>query len=185
MDIFGVIFRNSIIYKIFMYLLFLYDESYLKNFCDFCVKVYYGSKVYVGVDRYINSTPLYKYSMIKRFNEIIYLFIVNHSEWLYNFVDRTFTNSFFVKLMQKECYKAKDDLFKNITGCIGLFFVGMAFALIFLGKSNVIIIAVCIIILFFMILFAFSEVFKNIFYKSLCYKIADKLLKMEVANETK
>ncbi len=185
MDIFRVIFKNSIIYKIFMYLLFLYDESYLKDVCKVLANIYYGSKVYVGVDKYINSTPLYKHSMIKRVNEKIYLFVVNHTEWLYNFVDRTFTNSFFVKLFQDEVRKAKEDVFKTICGTLGLFFTGIAFGLIFVGKPTTIVMIICVLVFLFLVLYKFNETLKNAFFESSCYKISDKLLKMEVSDETK
>ncbi len=182
MNIFEVIFKNSIIYKIFAYLLFLYEQSYLKDFCSLCAKVYYNSTIYAGVDKYMNSTPLYKYSLIKTINEKVYLLIVNNTEWLYNFVDRTFKNSFTFKFCQKECNNAKNDIFKNIVGFFALFNIGMMIGFLYVGRHAIVLVPTAIV---FLIMFIFSDLCKRIFFQSFCYNTVDKLLKVEVSNEEK
>ncbi len=185
MGIFKVIFENSIIYKIFMYLLFLYNNSYLKKVCGFCAKVYYGSRIYVGVNNYINSTPLYKYSLIKRLNEWIYLFIVKHSEFLYNFVGKIFNNSAIVIFCGKQYEEVKTDILKSIGYFLGVFLFAFAIGLSIKYGSSVsgvcFIIAILGVICF--IVAMTSKKIKLTAMTSKTYSLIEFLLKMEVSDE--
>ncbi len=183
MDIFKVIFKNSIIYKIFMYLLVLYNNSYLKKFCTFLAKVYYDSKIYVGVSNYINSTPLYKYSLIKRLNECIYLFVVKHSKFLYNFVGKTFNNSRVVILCQNQYESAKQDTLKSISFFVAMFMFGFSVARMYLYGLGTIEIAILALGIIALVAFFASSAIKRVFFGSFTYNLVDKLLKMEVSSE--
>lgn len=183
MNIFKIIFINSIIYKIFLFILVAYKNSYLKVFCAKIANVYKNSYLSKMIQKYVNSTPLYKYSFAKKINEKIYYFVVDHSKFIYNFVNKTFTNSNFVNSIYQNYNILKKDSFQSITLFLVMFCWFFTLGRFFVTGINNFFIIYLIVTIFFLICFVLSKQIKNAFYNSYFYKIVKKILEMEVSNE--
>ncbi len=182
MDILKIIYKNCIIYKMFLTLLVMYKNSYLKKVNDFFVNIYRNSNFSLKVQKYFNSTPLYKYSLIKKMNEKIYLFVVNHSKWLYDLVFKTFVNSFFVIFLSKKANELKNDKLRSVTLFLALFFASVTLTRAFIIKDENYFIFQ-IISLFFVIVCLLSSFIKKTVYNSYFYNLVVNMLKVEVSNE--
>ncbi len=183
MNVLKTIFINSIIYKLFLFLGLTYKNSYLKIFCGKCYIIYKHSFVDKCVQKYINSTPIYKYSFIKKINEQIYYFIVKHSKWLYNFVDRTVNNSFFINAIKKEYDNAKVDKLKNSACFLGLFLGAFSLGGLYLHFDYRIVSVAVILEILCLLVFWFSNAIKRAVFGSFCYNTSLKLLELEVSDE--
>ncbi len=183
MNVLKIIFTNSVIYKIFLALLVMYKNSYLKRFCDGFVNIYKNSRFYKKVQKYLNSTPVYKYSFIKKINEKIYLFVVNHSKFLYDFVYDTFINSFFVDVISSNAKKVKNDKLKTSSLFLSIFFFAFAISKYFLTHNSLYLIVFAIVGIFFVLIYVMSNALKRVFYNSFLYNLIINLLKVEVSNE--
>lgn len=183
MDILKIIFVNSIIYKIFLLLLATYENSYLKIICDYFVHIFKNSYICHMVQKYLDSTPIYKYSFIKKINEMIYYFVVDHSKWIYEFVNKTFINSFVVINLGENYKQMKNDKFKSVCFLSSLFLVGFEIAVVIMYGANLLT-SICIILAIILaVLFIISDSLKVIFFNSFSYKTVVKLLEVEVSNE--
>lgn len=183
MKVLKIIFNNSIICKIFLCLLFIYKNSYTKIFCNKCYNIYISSYIYKMVQNYMNSTPLYKYSFIKKINENFYLLVVNYSKWLYNLVDKTVNNSFFINLIKNQTSIIKKNKLGTYSKMFSAFFFSYYIASEFLNQSNMISYISFGLGLFFVIIYLTSNALKRIFANSFIFNFSKKLLAMEVQNE--
>lgn len=182
MNILKTIFINSVIYKIFLHTIVVYNNSYLKVFCLNCKNIYTSSYINKTVQKYMNSTPLYKYSFIKKINQNIYYFVVNHSKWLYNLVDKTYSKSFFVNKLKNVYMETKDNKLEMYSRLLGTFFASFAICSVFIYDNLIYALSINIAI-FFVVISLFATPIKRIFYNSFTYKIAIKLLELEDSHD--
>ncbi len=185
MNVLKTIFINSIIYKLFSLFLLTYENSRFKIFCQKCFVIYKHSFIDKGVQNYINSTPIYKYSFIKKINEHFYYFIVNHTKWLYNLVDKTVNNSFFIKAIKKEYEVVKVDCLRNTFAFLAVFLGAFSLGALYLHFDYRITGMAVILEILCLIVFAFSNVIKRVFFGSFVYNTALKILELEGYNEKK
>lgn len=183
MDILKIIFKNSIIYKMFLFILVTYENSYLKIICDKFVISYKNSYINKMVQRYLNSTPSYKYSFVRKINEKIYCFVVDYSKFIYNFVKKNFENSYFVSLFSKSYNEVKQDKFQSTTLFLTMFLWFFTIGRFFVTGGKGFIIVYAIGTIFFLLCFAFSKQIKKLFFNSFLYKCSKRLLELEVSNE--
>lgn len=182
MDIFKTIFVNSIFYKIFIFFINIYKNSYLKVFNAKFANIYRNSHLCKSINNYFNKVPLYKYSGIKKINEIIYLFIVKHTAFIYNFVANNIKNSSICEFIKKSAIEAKYSKFKHTMFFSSLFFFALALSrnLVTRGYGNIVELSLIGVVFAFM--FCFSSPIINIFLNSNVYKLALYLFK-EVDDE--
>lgn len=178
MNIFKTIFINSIPYKIIEFCLFLYANSYFKKCVDYIVHIYKNSNLCRKIENYFNSTPIYKYSIIKKINENIYYFIVNKSGFIYNFVAKNIENSTFCAFIKNESEKTKKDTLKMVSFFGANFFLAFTISknILTYGQSDIIIFS--LVGCFFALVFVFSDFLTKVFLNSMCYKICTKILEV-------
>lgn len=179
MNIFKTIFINSIIYKCFVLALTIYNESLLKVCCDSFVHIYNNSYISKQVNNYCNSVPIYKYSFIKKCKESIYYFIINNSEFLYNFVAKNIENSSIFTFIGKQVNETKTNKFKSVTLFLSLFLFSFTLLKDYMTYGFAHVVLFSLLGLMFAIMFLLSDYFVKIFYDSVCYKFFKYLLTEE------
>lgn len=182
MNIFKTIFKNSIFYKIFIFFINIYKNSYLKVFNAKFSNIYRNSHLCKSINNYFNKVPLYKYSGIKKVKEIIYLFIIKHSGFIYNFVSNNIKNSSICQFLKTSVDELKNSKFKSIVFFLSLFFFALALSRNFVTRGYGNIVELSLIGAIFAFMFCFSSAIINIFLNSNVYKLSLYLFK-EVDDE--
>lgn len=182
MNVFRTIFVHSIVYKLFLIILLIYNNSYFKVFCGKCYNIYLNSYIYLSVQKYMNSTPIYKYSFLKKINEKFYYLIVNNTKWIYDAVSKTYSNSIFVNTTKQIYNDTKNDKLVIYSKIVCTFL--LAFCITFSSVyGNTIVNLLYFVVAFFILVIFFANPIKRTFYNSFIYKFINKLLELEVYSE--
>ncbi len=176
------IFINSFIYKFIKSILNMYCNSNLKKvfswIWNICVNSFIGKKI----KDYVNSTPRYKHSFLLQVNKFFYDFVVKYSARLYNFVEKTYKNSYFVNEYEKIIISSKNCKIKNTSLFIGIFFTSYTVISCFLERSIVGNIYLIILSVLLWVVYFLSNFIVSCYYNSLSYKFVCYLLKWEVVD---